>query len=135
MSSVSEEVAIEEINGWLDKCRFRKRSRESNKEYIDQLVDAVMDGDLIVDEETKELTMNLAHPIGESNAFKTLTFKTDLKVKEIRLKMKSGNVKPGDSDGRILAYAAALTSQPFSVVDSMSTVDQGLASSIAIFFF
>lgn len=135
MEAVSYEVAEQEVNEWLEKCRFRKRSIESNKEYVEQLIEAVMSGDISIDDDTKEITMPLVFPIGENGSVNELKFKTELRVKEYRQKLKTGNVKPGDSDGRILAYAAALSSQPFSVVDSLSSVDQSLASSIAIFFF
>ena len=132
MEAVSLEVAEQEVQAWIEKCRFRKRKVESNKEYVDQLIEGVIHGDLSIDEETHDIEMELIRPVGD---VRKLVFKTELKVKEIRHKLKSGNVSAGDSDGRILAYISALTNQPFSVIDDLNTEDQSLASSIAIFFF
>lgn len=135
MEAVSYEVAEIQVNEWLKECRFRQRKIENNKEYVDQLIEAVMNGDILIDDETKEVEMALAFPVGENESIKSLTFKTRLKVKEIRQRLKAGNVQAGDSDGRILAYISALTGQHFNVVSELSSEDNSLASSIAIFFF
>jgi hypothetical protein len=135
MSAVSYEVAEQEVHGWLKECRFRKRKIESNKEYVDQLIEAVENGDITIDEDTKEIVMPLVFPIGENGSVSELKFKTQLKVKEYRQRLNSGRVQAGDSDGRILAYISALTGQHFNVISELSSEDNSLASSIAIFFF
>lgn len=131
-NAIPKEKAIEEINKWLDHKNIRKKKRESNQESIDELVEAIEDGALVFDEETKDLIMQLLIPIGTKEDIKELRFKSRLKVGEVHQHLKK--VKTGDNDGRLLAYVQALTGKPAAMIEDMDTGDQQLAVTIVIFF-
>ena len=132
MQSVSREVATEEVEGWLDFKGVRARKRESNKEYIEQLIEGVEDGFLSIDEE-KNIHFELARPIGNDKQIKQLKFKPLMQVKDYHPHLKS--VKPGDSDGRMMAYICGLTGENSGVIAQLDTEDNTIATNIAVFFF
>ncbi len=132
MQSVSREVAIEEIEGWLDYRRERPKKREANKEYIEQLIEGVEEGVLSVDED-HNIIFELAFPIGNEKQIKELKFKPLLQVKDYHPHLKT--VKSGDSDGRMMAYICGLTGQNSGVISQLYTNDLTMATNIAVFFF
>jgi hypothetical protein len=132
MQSVSREVATEEVDGWLDFKGVRSRKRESNKEYIEQLIEGVEDGYLSVDED-HNIHFELAQAMGNDNDITKLVFKPKMKVKDYHPHLK--NVKPGDSDGRMMAYICGLTGKNSGIITQLDTEDLTIATNIAVFFF
>lgn len=133
MQSVTREVAQNDIERWLDFKGVRRRKRESNKEYIEQLIEGVEDCYLKVDDDCN-IHFELAIPIGnDDHKIKELVFKPLLQVKDYHPHLK--NVKPGDSDGRMMAYICGLTGQNSGVIHQLYTDDLTVATNIAVFFF
>ena len=54
-----------------------------------------------------------------------LVYKPRLKYKELAQRTKT--VKPGDLEGRVLAYLSVLTGQVPAVLENLDTVDMGIA--------
>lgn len=129
MDKVSREQATEEVNGWLDKKKVYESTRESQKDSVDILVEAMMAGDLVLDEKTNEFTHNLLFPLDE---IKSLKYKSRLNDKMLRPHLQG--VKSNDADGRLAAHTAALTSQPKAVIESLDSADKKIMMSIAVFF-
>ncbi len=127
---ISRDLAEQEVNEWLDFKRVKSKKRESNADAIENLIDGFCDGDLVMDQETKEITLKLSFPAGNLNEFK---FKPRLKLSDTHTYLK--NAKSGDLDARVLAYMCALTGLNSGIVKELDTEDYGLAQSIAIFFF
>jgi hypothetical protein len=132
MSKVNRETAEAEINSWLDFKKISEKKRTNYKENIESLVDAVCEGILSVNPEGKELVQILNFPIGEEMKVNKLEYKPRLTVGAVQSHL--NGVKATDADGRIIAYIAALTSQPKELIKKMDTEDNGLAQSIAVFF-
>ena len=131
-NAVSKQIATEEITKWLDSKGVRAKKRKENEDSIDELIEAVEEGYLVVDHDSNELVLQLATPLGSDGQIKEFRFKPRLTVGEVHPFLKK--LKAGDVDGRLLAYAQALTSQPAAVINSMDTGDQGLITTIALFF-
>lgn len=132
MGKIAREVAETEITKWLDYAFVRERARESYKEQIDSLVDAMCDGLLIINHETKVLTQFFNSPIGKDGCEKSLDFKHELRIGAVQNHLRG--VKAGDGDGRILAYVCGLTSKNSELIKDMKTHDYNISAAIALFF-
>jgi hypothetical protein len=132
MGKIVKEVAENEINSWLDYKKVSPGKRESYKDQIELLVDAVGEGFLTLNPETKVLTQTLSSPIGKDEAVKTLDYKPRLKVSSVHNHLKG--VKATDADGRILANVCALTSTNSELIKELYTEDYSISQAIALFF-
>lgn len=134
MGKIAKEVAIQEFNDWMDYKKVKENKREEAKTQIDELVNAIMDGVLTIDE-NKNIIHTLEFPIqnqsGETTVSK-ITYKPRLNVRELNDKLKA--VKGADGDGRILAYAKALTGENTGILGNLDTEDYRITSSIVMFF-
>lgn len=129
MTALSKELAIEEVNKWLDFKKVKEKKRVAYKDAIEGLADAISEGSLILNEDFT-FTQTLDFPVGADKQFKTLNYKARIDVATIQKYM--NGVSTGD--GRILATIAALSGQAKEVVSKMDTEDYSVASSVAIFF-
>lgn len=135
MEKVSRDVAIEEINKWLNAKKISDKKREFNKENIETLVDSIVEGSLSLKEEDNVLVQNLKFPIESSDgkpAYTQLEYKPRIKMETVHLHLQ--NVKGSDADGRVCAYIAALTGKPKDLIKKLDTEDYSVGTSIAIFF-
>ena len=128
---VVKEVAVEEIEKWLDYKKVSELKRENLKENINSLVSAISEGTLIVTEKN-ELEQTLNFPFEGDVVTNKFTYKPRLTIKEVNNKMTG--IKPGDADGRVTGYISALTMQPIELIKKMDTEDYSVAQNIAIFF-
>ncbi len=131
-SVMTEEVARVEIDIWLKHKKIGKAKREANQDQIDSLVSFMCDGVLTMDPDSKKFNHVLQFPIESEIVTKDLEYVPRLKMLDIHTKLQG--VKPGDADGRILAYVAALTGKAKQIIRSLDTVDYDVAQAIAIFF-
>lgn len=129
MTKISKEVAIEEVNKWLDYKKIKEKKRIAFKEAIESLVEAVCDGCLVLKEDFT-FTQMLEFPVGANKEFKSLDYRPRIDVSTIQ-KYANGATT---GDARILATLAALSGQAKEVIAKMDTEDYSVASSIAIFF-
>lgn len=128
MSKVSQEVAEREVNEWLDFKRIKASRRKDLEDQIEGLVNLVMEGDMVI---LEDKTIELA--LGQSLDSKSkLTFKPRLSLREVQPRLRE--VKPGDADGRLMAYICALTGESMGVLGLMDTVDYTACTNIAVFF-
>lgn len=131
---VDKETATKEVDRWLDAKKVMPSKRENNRDAIEKLVECVMYGQLIVtDNDT--LQQVLIWPLGDNESIKTLDYRQRINLETINARIKRENIKATDVDARIMAYAAALTSQPTAILGKMDTEDTGLMQSIVSFFF
>ena len=128
---VSREVAQSEIDKWLDHKKISAKKREQQKDSIDSLVDAVVEGTLVLKEDFT-LVHTLKFPTDGESPIKTLEYKPRLKMDIVHAHLQ--NVKSTDADGRVAAYVAALTTKSKTIVKALDTEDYSVAQSIAVFF-
>lgn len=132
MSKVSREAAEQEVNNWLDFKKVNAKKRETFKENIDILVDAISDGNLVIDDKDFVFTHTLKFPLGEGDSVRELKYKPRVKVSTIHVCLQ--NVKAGDADGRICGHIAALTGIDRNIIKQQDTEDYEIGRSIAVFF-
>jgi len=131
---VSYDVAAEDVSRWLDYKRVSSKKRETYKEAIESLTEGVMNGSISIDSDCV-IAHLLMFPVEDSTgkiAFDKLTYKPRLSVGGATIAMK--NVKPGDTDGRIMATVSALTDKAIGLLNKIDTEDNNLAQAVAIFF-
>lgn len=131
MQKVLREVAEQEVQSWLDYKKVSDSRREEKAEQIKALVNAIADGQVILNEDYT-LTQVLLSEVGVEVKIKELTFKARLSGAQIQTYLQG--VKPTDIDGRLYGYIAALTGQPKEVVRNLDTEDLTVAQNIAFFF-
>ena len=131
---ISKDVAIKEVDRWLDYKRIKPRKRENLSDNIEAMVDAVMDGTLVLEKNydwTHNLTFPLENDKGEVTVDK-LSYKSRIMVRDINSRMKG--IKAGDGDARVIGYVSALTGEPAGVLNTLDTEDQAIFLHIATFF-
>lgn len=132
MDKVDREVALSEVNTWLEKKKIFTETKERYKDQIDMLVEAIVNGALVFKDDTYEFVHTLCFPIGEGDAIRDLTYRPRLNDKLIAPFLKG--VKMDDVDGRMNGLIAALTKQNRAIIESMDTTDKKIANAIGIFF-
>lgn len=131
MQKVERSQAQKEVESWLDFKKVGEKKRESQEAQISALVDAIVEGDLVLNEDFT-FVQTLKFPTSGEMPIKEFSFKPRLKLMEIHSQLEG--VKASDADGRILAYAAALTGKAKQIIRSLDTEDYNVVQAIAIFF-
>lgn len=123
------EVAQNDIQRWLDAKRIPEKKRATMAAMIENMVDAVVNGQLTVDEDGS-LVQILQFP--ESGVDK-LTYK--LRISSHDLEGPKRLVKGDGLDDNLLRILMALTGAPVNTLRKLDlSVDKPLADSIATFF-
>lgn len=129
IEKVDPVVAAGEVTRWLDQKRVMPKKRESLKEQIETMTDAIVHGVLSIDEEGV-ITHKLLYPL--EGFAEELTYKPRIRVEDVQARLK--NQKSTDVDARILATMAALTGKSMGVLAKLDSEDLSVAQSIVIFF-
>ncbi len=128
---IDKETAENEVGKWLDFKKVKDVKRESSKDTIESLIEAVQYGQLTLKDDMS-WEQKLDFPIPGDEPLTTLTFKPRITVRETHAKTK--NVKAADVDGRIAALVAALTGKNTALIISLDSSDYSVSTSIALFF-
>jgi len=134
MNKVTQEVAEKDVQKWLDARMTSEKKRKDMHDSIIELESAVMEGNLIVND-NGSLTQKLIVPFGEEETTSTINYKLRITAGDIQKRMVGNKVKAGDIDGRLIVHVCAATGLSFEQVSKMDSVDYSLASTIGNFFF
>lgn len=132
MENVSLEIAQKDINAWLDSKRISEKKRKDNEKVVDNLVSAVMEGNLVWDEEQKLLKQRLQWPVGENEELKHIEFKQRITQGDISARLRTA--KSDDAFAVMGVYISAITGQPIAILDKLDSSDYSIAQSVAVFF-
>ncbi len=132
---LSREVAEIEVEAWLDKKKVFQETRDKYKDYVDIIVEAIMNGVLVLDDKG-EFTQILLFPLGGKGEGESSieSIKYRLRVNDKQVSPHMRGVKADDADGRLQALIAAITSQSKSVISNFDSADKRIATAIGIFF-
>ena len=131
---VSEEVAEQDINLWLEARKTSDTKRKSMESSIKEMINYVIEGKIIVKEDGS-LKQILDFPIGDEVRITELDFKNRISVGDIQKRMTGNKIASGDIDGRLMVYACALTGKAFAQISNMDSSDYSVTSTVASFFF
>lgn len=132
MEKVDQKTAIELVNAWMDSKRIRPKRREELKKFTENLVDAVVFGDLTMNDDGC-LNYKLVNPI--DGALDSLTFK--LRINEFQMDKYRPSVKNIQDPmlASTLLTLATLTDVSTAMLKQLDkSTDFPLCESIAIFF-
>ncbi len=135
MAKINIEIAEQAFIGWLDFKRVRESKRENNIDQQNIIVEAIADGDLVIDEKDFFMTYNLLKPILSDDGdvmLDKLVFKPRITKGDLNKKYKG--LKPTDADNRLLATIAAITDQNRGMIGKIDTDDISVCESIAVYF-
>ncbi|SRR5258706_3601477 len=132
MGKVDKETAEKDVNTWLDYKQIGDSKRESNVTSVESLVQAVMDGFLVLNTENKSWIQTLKFPLKEELPVEKLEYKPRLKLSEVHTGMQGA--KTTDAYALLCAYVSVLTGKPKNIIKALDTEDYGIAQSIATFF-
>jgi hypothetical protein len=128
--------AKEEVEGWLDYKKIRDKKREDFKSSVDNLIDLVQDGVLVVNSDNT-ITHILNFPIdmgGNNGPVSEIKYKARLEERESRGVL--AQLKTGDAtDNRLIAKFCALTGQSIGFQGKLDSSDMSIAQEILVFFF
>lgn len=125
-------VAKDEVSSWLDHKKISDSDRSDNEDSIEKLIRGFEDGVFSMNPDSFEIEMKLRFSKGSQNQITGFKFAPRIQLSDVHPYLKK--VKPGDLQGMIVAYIAALTGQNTNVIKTLDTVDYSYASSIAVFF-
>jgi len=129
--ALPEEIAVQEINSWLDYKKIDDFQREQSEEHIKSMVSYMKSGNLVLNSDFS-FTHILKFPIGQDSQTTEFVYKARITEREISGKMHG--IKADDGDGRLAAHIAALSGQVLGMVKAMDKEDFKIARSIALFF-
>lgn len=134
MSKVSREAAEKDFAAWLDHKKVRGVKRAESKGNEQEIVSAIEDGILVVEEDFT-ITHMLCFPIEDTTGkvvVDKLVYKPRINVGQLSIKLKP--VGGADVDGRIAAYAATLADVNTSLINKLDTEDQRIVNAIVMYF-
>ncbi len=131
MEKVSREQAQLEVEEWLDFKKVGSQVRITNRDSIEYLISAIVDGDLSIDDE-KNLIQNIKFPSPGELSFSQLKYKPRVSIKVVNSRLIG--VKSDDINGRFSAYASALTGVNRDLIKDLETDDFRLVQNIVVFF-
>lgn len=131
MQVVTKEVALKDVEKWLEHKRISDAKRESYKDNIEQLVNGIAEGVLVLTEKL-HFEQTLRFPTEGDAPITKISYKPRLAVREVNQAMVG--VKASDVDARLVAYAAALSGLPKGVIAALDTEDYATVQAIVVFF-
>ena len=81
---VSKDVAQADVESWLSFKKLTDQRREDKKENIDALINAVCDGNLVIDEDCN-LIQKLMSPFGDEMKIAELKYKPRLTTFSLKI--------------------------------------------------
>lgn len=132
MSKVSREVAVIDVERWLDANKVWRKKREALDAMVSNLIEAVVEGLLVVNEDNT-LTQHLSMPIGNDGFVSDLKYKQ--RITSVDLDAARRIVKGDNFEDGITRCIMAFTGQPLNVVRMLDrATDLHIAESIVVFF-
>lgn len=127
-NAMTPEMALTEVEKWLDYKRVKAKEREKQQAQIDVLVDGFIDGSLSLDKDN-----NIIQKLSfDFEGTKEAKYKPRLTVGEINAKLKG--VDALSADERLVAYVSASTGAPMGIIKRFDMSDYKVAQAIAMFF-
>lgn len=135
---VSSELALKEVERWMDFKNTRPKIRKENAGAIESIASFIED-DLLVLEEDFTFTYSLQTPVetkGDNGSVESsideIKFKPRMKVMELKNSMR--NIDAKNPVSMMIGIAAELTGKPAAFFDHLDSEDWGLIQNICLFF-
>ena len=131
MQKISEDIALQDFERWFDSKKLSGSYRKESYEVIEkQMVEAICDGNLIVNEDFT-LTLKLAFPLTAPNEVNELNFVHRIQTGTLQARTAWAKTQ----EQKLLATIAALTGVEGGVIRALDSSDYSRAGAIASYFF
>lgn len=127
---VNRETATAELEKWLDAKKISQNKRDTLMDVESEIIDAICDGYLTLDEKTMEWKHVLKFPLDNLKELKYA-----FRVNAGKIEAKTRTIKADDLSGRVRAYVSVLTDEPNGIISALDTADSSIAGAIASYFF
>lgn len=128
---VDTAVARADVDRWLDYKKIGDHQRNERSDEIELLTAEIAEGNIVLHDDYK-LELTLKFPLGETGNTNVLTFKPRLQNRDLASALRG--IKADDAEGRMAAYAAAITNETRGIISSLDSVDLRVVKSIVYFF-
>jgi hypothetical protein len=129
---VSIDVATADVKRWMDHKRIAEKRRAELVSAQEIMVNAIMDGSLILEDDMK-WKHTLIFPIEGEVGVSEIKYKSRLTDMDIEPYRKI--VKGSDFDSQMKQVKLALTNKPVGVINALdSSTDKQISDAIALFF-
>lgn len=130
MEKVKYETAKDEFQKWADSKKLSAKMIEKHADDAEAIVDAIQEGNLVLNEDDNSFTQKLLFPKGEVN---DLVYPN--RINEGVLGAATKGIKTDDLIGQMsICYVAALTGKDRGTIRSLDSTDLALGKHIAAFF-
>lgn len=130
---VAPELAVQEVNRWLDYKRVKPTKRMVNAEYIQELVQGICYGDVTINA-NNHIIHKLNFPIldkGGAILFDKLEYVPNLTAQKVNECVSAA----GNSQiSMTIAYGAALSGKAVAIIGLLDTTDLAILASVGVFF-
>lgn len=126
---VSKEVAVIDVDRWLDLKKVSSKKREDLKSEIDSMICFVEEGVLSIDEKCI-ITHLLKFPIGENDSIDKLTYKVRVSADDLT----DGQKGVTTGADLIAANVATLTGKVKATIRKLDSEDYSVCKCIVAFF-
>ena len=147
-NAVSKELAIRDVDAWLDYKGVLNSTRITQEEVINSLYELVEEGVLSIDsglgtdkdaeDVSDDATFNITHklrvPLTQDGEVTLSSLSYKPRIANSEPDKYSKGVKAGDGEGKVASYICALTAQPRGVIKKLDSLDYAIAQNIVIFF-
>jgi hypothetical protein len=131
---ISNEIALEEVNKWLDFREVDEEDRADDQKTIKFLAKQVSRGRLVINPDFS-LVQKLRFPLAIEGASPVDELKYATRINMDKVHNRLQGIKANDSAARVAAHIAALTSKPLLIIQKMDSEDYKLAATIYLIFF
>lgn len=130
---VDKDTAKADVEKWLNAKRFPERKKAKYEEQINELIEMVQYGELVVSEDGK-LTYKIQCPSEEADSpTQNIEFKNRISPKAVMLCLQKYK-NPNSSHAQIIAHVSAASNLTTGQVEKLDTTDFSAISNIAVFF-
>lgn len=124
------ELAKEEFDKWAESKKLSAKMIEKHNDDAEAIIDAIQEGNLILNEEDYSFTQKLLFPKGEISELKFPN-----RINEGVLGAATKGIKSDDLIGQMsICYVSALTGKDRGTIRSLDSTDLALGKHIASFF-
>ena len=131
---VSKEIALQEVNKWLDHREVDEEERADDQKTVRFLAKEVANGRLIINADWT-LTQKLRVPLEIDGLPNVAELKYADRICMDKVHKRLENIRSNSGSAKIAAHVAALTNQATAVIQKMDSKDYSTAVTINLIFF
>ncbi len=128
---VSEDVALKEVNDWLNHHKVTPGNKKENISFIETIIENLRMGYLVLNADLT-WTHTLITPIDSEVSTTELTYNR-INLGKVNRKLENSRDKD-DEMTRLNAYLSVSTNKPMKLIEGLSMRDKTIGSSIMVFF-